>query len=231
MSRKLLDLHDGLCYIQTMSKQYVIGADPGKHGAIVFLNVDDFSDQIHVPTKVSSATGEIDYVGLYNSLMTFDKGTIIGAAVEQVHAIYGSAAGSTFSFGEAYGSLRATMLIAGDVMHFPVYSVPPKMWQKVAWHGVDKVQYPALSKGKVRVTSKGNIVMETDTKATSSKAAQHLFPAVSFVPPRCKNEHDGLVDAALIAYYAMVSVKAGELMTARPAPKKKRRRKQSAQKS
>lgn len=209
-------------------KHYILGADPGKHGAIVLINKDDVRDQLHFPTKVTKE-GEIDYIKLWDTLNEID-GIIDAAAVEHVHALDLVSAKSTFSFGEAYGSLRALLLIMGKLRGFPLYCVYPKDWQHIAWSQVDKVQNPAIgADGEVRKSSKGKVVMKTDTKATSLSAAKKLFPGVSFIPPRCRNEHDGLFDAALIAYYAKVMFCDGimpEDLIALGTKKKRRKRPQ-----
>ena len=49
---------------------------------------------------------------------------------------------------------------------------------------------------------------KTDTKATSLNAARRIFPGETFLAtPRSKKPHDGLVDAALIAYVGFMITK------------------------
>lgn len=187
---------------QQKEKQFILGSDPGKHGAIVLINVDDLSDQIHIPTKVKD--GRIDTLHWYNTILPY-KDSIIAAVKEEIHAIFGSSASSTFEFGASDGMLDAFLQLLSNTK-FPVYKVQPKNWQSCAWKKVDKVNGdPIMDKetGLQKEDKDGNPRFKTDTKATSAKAAHKLFPGVSFVPKRCRNEHDGVIDAALIAYYGI----------------------------
>jgi len=62
----------------------------------------------------------------------------------------------------------------------------PKTWQKVAWGGIPRAK---------------------DTKQTSVQAASILFPDEKFLATkRSRKPHDGLVDAALIAYYTLTKL-------------------------
>lgn len=186
-------------------KQYVLGADPGKHGGIALINVKDLSDVILIPTKVKD--GRVWAEHLYESLLPFIDNIVV-AVKEEIHAIFGSSASSTFEFGAADGILEALlrMLAYMSKNKFPVYTVQPKMWQAIAWKGIELVKGdPIMDKGtkKQKVTKKGELRFKTDTKATSMEAAHTIFPKVNFVPSRCRNEHDGLIDAALIAYWGL----------------------------
>ena len=185
--------------------QYVLGADPGKHGGIVLIDTSDYLTQLHFPTKVKDGRVDIEY--MLNSLYPF-KDNLACAVKEEIHAIFGSSASSTFEFGAADGALEAFLKIlsASSKNKFPVYTVQPKAWQAVAWKGIDCVKGdPIMDKAtsKQKVNKKGELRFKTDTKATSMNAAHTLFPGVSFIPPRCRNEHDGLIDAALIAYWGI----------------------------
>lgn len=187
---------------QQKEKQFVLGADPGKHGAIVLINAADLSDQIHIPTKVKD--GRIDTLHWYNSILPY-KDNIVVAVKEEIHAIFGSSAASTFEFGASDGMLEAFLQLLSN-NKFEVYKVQPKNWQACAWKKVDKINGdPIIDKetGLQKVNKDGEPRFKTDTKATSASAAHKLFPNVSFVPKRCRNEHDGVIDAALIAYYGI----------------------------
>jgi hypothetical protein len=171
--------------------KYVAGGDPGKSGAIVLVPVGG-GELIYFPTP-TIANRELDILAIIQFLNDY-KDSIVHFAVEEVHAIFGSSAKSTFEFGGAYYSLRTALAAVG----IPHTLVQPKKWQAVAWEGVQPIKNPTG-----RVTKKGNPVMKTDTKATSLLAARRLYPKETFLAtPRSKVPHDGLVDAALIAYYA-----------------------------
>lgn len=201
------------------SKQYTLGIDPGKHGGSVLININDYNDQVHIPTKVKD--GRVDVMYTVNALEPY-KDYIQVAFIEDVHAIFGSSASATFEFGHAAGALYGAVqaLLGASI---PVGYIQPKMWQKVAWSGLEPIKGDPVKDsktGKQKILKNGKLQWKTDTKATSSAAAHILFPNVSFIPPRCRNEHDGLVDAALIAYAAMPNNLKDALATKKKSKKK-----------
>lgn len=190
--------------------RYILGADPGKAGAIALLNADanpsdiKVSDLITIPTKV--ANGKIDAVRIMQNLRPYAK-DIVMAIQENVHAIFGSSAKGSFEFGDANGSLRTaielTLLSVGNEQI--VHVVPPKTWQNVAWAGFTPIAEPILDKTtkQPKLLKSGAARVKVDTKATSAMVAHSRFPGYSFVEPRHKNENDGCIDAALIAFYGL----------------------------
>lgn len=197
-------------YIDSMSatKKWILGADPGKHGAIVLINAKKKfgeytqEDVVCIPTKVRD--GKVDAVAIVDALKPYAKNIVL-IVQEYVHAIYGSSAKGSFEFGDANGTLRAALSIVSYMAgtHIPVQFVQPKKWQEVVWKPISIVGSPVIDKdtGNPVKLASGAIKIKVDTKATSSVAAHATFPGVSFVPKRCTKEHDGCVDAALIAYY------------------------------
>lgn len=185
-----------------METEWILGIDPGKHGGAVLLDANNVCNQVHIPTAVKD--GRVDVMYTINALKPY-MDNISTAFIEDVHAIYGSAASATFEFGHAAGALYgAVQALLGERVQ--VGYIQPKLWQKVAWKGVGTVNGKAVidsSTGKQKVLKNGKLRFKVDTKATSSAAAHSLFPGVSFVPKRCRKEHDGIVDAALIAYAVM----------------------------
>ena len=81
---------------------------------------------------------------------------------------------SLFSLASGYGSLRAVLACLGVTYITPL----PSSWTKLALAGVP-------GKGKDR-----NIA-----------AAKRVFPLFDFSPGRKRVAHDGLADAAMLAYY------------------------------
>ena len=178
-------------------KRWVLGMDPGKHGGLVLLNVDKITDQVHIPTPVKD--GRVDVVGIVEALKPYAD-DIVTAFIEDVHSLLGSSTKSSFEFGHAAGSLYgAVQGLLGTRLQ--VGYVAPPMWQRTAWKETGKVTSPRMDEnGKQKVGKTGKPLLDNDPKASSMRAALHLFPGVSFVPKRCRVPHDGLVDAALIAY-------------------------------
>lgn len=169
-----------------MSKCYA-GIDPGSKGFLVvqyegkfeFFSIDDMDLQ--------QLTDTFAYIkNKYESIV---------CVMEQIHAIFGSSAKATFSFGEIFGKLQA-LLVANKI---PYVLVQPKEWQKVMWTNADMVVSYKQVKVKDKVVSKKVV----DTKATSINAAKRLFPTMDFrKSERAKNIDDNKVDATLMSEYA-----------------------------
>lgn len=185
--------------------QYIVGADPGRHGAVVVLNAADGSIVKMIPTKMIKDSDVFDHTWMRSQLTEF-YGKCAAVWMEEVHAIFGSSAGATFAFGDANGALRVTLEMSliqpGSAAR--VYTVQPKQWQKVAWRNIEVVASPKIVAGAPVLLKSGKPKMIVDTKATSLRAAQALFQDETFIMPRCRKPHDGVVDAALIAYYGLV---------------------------
>lgn len=158
-----------------MEKTY-IGIDPGQKGFIAAIcgNSREF-----ISLADKSALDISDFLSRRRDNSV--------AVIEDVHAIFGSSAKSTFSFGYVKG-LLVGLLVAHKI---PYVQVPPKDWQKEIWTTPDKVY--ASKDGKRR----------TDPKATSSNAARRLFPTEDFRRNgKCHKDDDNKIDALLISEYA-----------------------------
>lgn len=115
--------------------------------------------------------------------------------IEDVHALYNSAAKATFNFGFNKGYLIG-LLAANKI---PYILVQPKTWQKEIWVNSDMV----VDYKKVLLKGKETIRKEVDTKNTSINAAKRLFPNIDFrKTERCKKIDDNKVDATLMSEYA-----------------------------
>ena len=113
--------------------------------------------------------------------------------IESVHSIFGTSAGSNFTFGYVVGMIDTTVIAHS----LPYSKVQPKIWQKEIWQEYEIEREPgkADKNGKMKP---GKVL----TKLTSLKAFTRLFPSVDLRgTERSKNQHDGLVDAILIAEY------------------------------
>lgn len=156
-----------------------IGIDPGKSGGIAVLKEDGHLLLYTIP-KIGKL---VDLKEIASILGGFNKEFESFFALENVHSLPGVSAKSNFSFGENKGEYRG-MLVALGCSYM---EVTPKGWQKVAWEGI-----PLMKKANKR----------NDTKAMSLTAATRIWPQMSFLATtRSSVPHDGLVDAALIAYY------------------------------
>lgn len=194
-------------------RKWIAGADPGKAGAIVLIdaskNAGEYTqeDVVFIPAKVKD--GKLNVLHFIDALKPYAKDIVL-VVQEHVHAIFGSSAKGSFEFGDANGSLRTVLELAchGAKNDKNVNLVLPRRWQEVAWKGVEKLGTPVKDKetGEQVYLASGAPKIKVDTKGTSSLAAHQVFSDISFVMPRCKKEHDGCVDAALIAYYGRVTL-------------------------
>lgn len=167
-----------------MENKLYIGIDPGKNGFItVFQN--DAKSFIPIPLIGK----EYDIKELSNIFQFFNKvDTKTYCVLEDVHALFGASAGSTFEFGFGLGLLEA-LLVANDI---PYSKIQPKKWQKQMFEGIAEVTKPS-STGKTQ---------RTDTKAMALIAAKRMFPDIDLrASDRSKKPHDGKVDSLLMCEY------------------------------
>lgn len=116
-------------------------------------------------------------------------------AIEEVHALFNSAAKATFAFGEINGLLKG-LLIANKI---PYHLVPPKRWQSEIWDNKDMV----VNYKKITIKGKESTKKEVNTKQTSFNAAKRIFPMIDLrKTERCKNPDDNKCDSLLICEYA-----------------------------
>lgn len=154
-----------------------IGIDPGSKGYITLCSRGEYYSHIAI------ADNSFQEIGKELALIKQSYPDVF-ATMEEVHAVFGSSAKATFSFGEIFGLLQG-LLIANNI---PYHLVQPKEWQKEMWINADKV----YKEGK-----------KIDTKATSLKAAERLFPGYDLRrTPACKKADDNKVDSMLICEYA-----------------------------
>lgn len=181
-------------------KTYILGADPGKNGAIVLLSTAFNSDLIYkddiilFPTPCTKDK-ELDLEAIHNFLQTYN-GRIAKCYLEEVHAVASTSMGSMFTFGFVTGELYALLrLLSYEEKPMQVEQVSPAIWQKSVWE----------PKHIVWKNTGINERKKKDTKATSLNAAKDIFPGVSFITKkRSTKPHDGCVDAALIAYHGLL---------------------------
>ena len=158
-----------------------IGIDPGRNGFICVMKDDTiYYESIHLVG---------DKVDLHELYSVFARVATQGdkdlhCILEDVHAVFGSSAKSTFNFGWIVGVIE-TFLVC---FYIPYTKVTPKVWQSEMWQGIPKI------------TKQGK--NSADTKAMSLLAAKRLFPNEDLrATERCTKPHDGLVDSLLLAEY------------------------------
>ncbi|MFA6726942.1 MAG: hypothetical protein WCS17_01855 [Prevotella sp.] len=160
----------------------IISIDPGAKG-FISIREDDTIDYVSII--------EVDRKGLAEIFRELKKkysdNKNVIVVMEEVHAIYGSSAKATFSFGSTFGFLLGLIM----ANNFPFALVQPKEWQKEVWVNLDKVY--RYGDGKKTI----------DTKETSIAAAMRIFPNEDLRrSQRCKTIDDNKADSLLIGEYA-----------------------------
>lgn len=173
------------------TNKIIIGIDPGEKG---YLSVIYPFGDYEFCSVLDTPKGEVDKFIKKQIELSRDRSFGIIAVMEEVHAIFGSSAKSTFAFGRINGILEA-MLISNSV---PYHFVQPKIWQKEIWISQDKIYKDSGRRGK-----DGKPIKTIDQKPTSVNAARRLFPDVDFRRSnKCKNPDDNKCDSLLMAEYA-----------------------------
>ena len=149
------------------------------------------------------STKEFYYISSMDCYMLADtfaeiraKHENLSCVIEDVHALFNSAAKATFSFGENKGMLIG-LLCAHKI---PYTLVPAKEWQSCLWTNADKeYDYKFVKDKKGNETTRKTV----NTKKTSINAAKRLFPETDLRrSSACKNIDDNKVDALLMSEYA-----------------------------
>jgi len=160
-----------------------IGVDIGKKGGIAIQ-----SPLSTVLVTIPLINNEVDYHALYKILSEF-KDKPCHVVFENLRAIFGSAAGATFTFGHVAGATEMAVIACG----LPYTKVNAKDWQKELFQGVQEISKPSKSKK----------TMIKDTKAMALLSAKRLFPDLDLRgSEKSKNAHEGIVDALLMSEYA-----------------------------
>lgn len=173
-----------------MNNKVYIGIDPGKTGfiTIYYSENNTFS---HLPVPLVGDNVDIYELNrIFSAVveMVRENGYSVHAVIEDVHAIFGSSAKATFSFGHVLGLLEMA-IVANNI---PYTKVQPKVWQKEMWQGVPLQQ---------KLSSSGR-TMVNNTKLMSQLAAKRLFPGKDFrKTTRCKKDDENLIDSLLICEY------------------------------
>jgi len=154
------------------------GVDLGKKGGIVVLKNGAI---IHKEVMPLVADEDVDVKAIGRIFKKF--------GVENAHVVFEKFSGffgynknAAVSLSRQSGMIESLIILMG----IPYTKVLPKTWQKVVWENTKMLE---KADGK------------KDTKAISLVTAKRLFPKENFILPKCKKEHDGLIDALLLAEY------------------------------
>lgn len=186
-----------------------IGIDPGIKGFFCIM-YGEFMEFYPMPNRQElnkSGKGKktvLDYPTLIKIVLeirqkyaNFD----IHVAIEDVHALQGSASGATFEFGRAVGAQNLAIMLIGAKT---IQRYSPKRWQADIWLGHNVIKIPSSS-GKTMIT---------DTKATSEGVALKLFPDIDFRKSnRSRKNDDNKIDSLLICEYLKRNYEKGKIQS------------------
>jgi len=167
-----------------------IGIDPGKQGMITCFTPEEGFLHYQIPI-IGNFVDLFELNEIFKRIVTKSKlfGYGIHAVIEDVHAIFGSSAKNTFSFGHVLGLIEMAVVANG----IPYTKVQPKKWQAEMWQGIPN-QKKLSSTGKT---------FTNDTKLMSQLAAKRLFPGKDLRrTERSKKDDDNLIDSLLICEYS-----------------------------
>jgi len=157
----------------------ILGVDPGREGALVVLNglfevVDKFTMPLDAKTKAI-------HLGRLFEIVSAMRYTYSTCYIEKTKGFRRDSSGRAFTFGYNTGVIHMALAANGN----PVVMVEPKVWQ-MAVHPMIGVR--------------GGI----HAKERTLRCCRKRWPGMDWrKTPKCKKFHDGLMDAALIAYYGV----------------------------
>lgn len=105
-----------------------IGIDPGKKGAVAFIDGDHY-EVLDCPETIPAIAQLIDPPHPHVKCE---------AVIEKVSAFYKSSAKSAFCFGENFGAWQAILAARG----IPYRFITPRTWQKVVFDSAKRLDNP-----------------------------------------------------------------------------------------
>jgi len=164
----------------------ILGCDPGLDGAFVALKDDGsfikgwIMPVFELKKKKGGTKREIDLLSLRNIMREFKQSAgdlSIHLYLEQSSPMPGEGTVSSAKAGKGFGYIEA-MVFCHDI---PYSLVHPRKWTTRIHAGTSP---------------------DLDAKARSRQVVARLYPGLDLrATERCRNQHEGLVDALLIARY------------------------------
>lgn len=159
--------------------RYIIGIDNGVSGGIVVL--DKVSNNIVFKTVMpvfGKSKKEYDVQTISGVLKSFSEDAV--AYLERAQPQFRDGKKQAFKTGYGFGVMEGVLA----ALNIPYFVVAPKVWQKRVFAGLQS----------------------DDTKLASLMFCKRTWPTVDWTPTaRANKAHDGLTDAACLAYYGGVN--------------------------
>jgi crossover junction endodeoxyribonuclease RuvC len=152
--------------------KFIIGVDPGAHGALAIMETNGRLVRLMDMPVVQVQVGKAVKTRISPELLAYDLSWYSGEAhawVEQVTAMPGQGVSSMFAFGEAFGIVKGAL--AGN--NIKISTVTPANWKKA-------------------------LQLDSGKDASRAKASE-MWPAFAGSFKRVKD--DGRAEAALLAEY------------------------------
>lgn len=158
-------------------KSLYVGIDIGKQGAIVGIDENKRILLKHVMPIVGNEYDLNSLIDIIRDLKLYEGEYIPYVGIERPLGLGGNAATATLTMGMGFGYLVGILHSFG----ISYTKIPPNVWTKEIHKGLNKT---------------------LKAKERSKIIVQQLFPLVDLRnTPKCKNPHEGLIDALLIAEY------------------------------
>lgn len=164
----------------------IIGIDSGINGAIALLSDKHTIEIMEVMPSVNGAIDNGALSQIFEDMRLRIEDGCAQVIIELVAGRPGQGAGATFKQGVNYGAV----VQAASELKYPTYFKIPTEWQNASCKGLPGIKAGLSASARKRAV-----------KERSLMAAKRIFPTESFLATqKSKVPHDGLVDAALIAY-------------------------------
>lgn len=180
----------------------IIGIDPGKKGAIVVLRDGEITHSYELPLvefdfyvaskKKSINRTKVDCLRVFEII---DQHEFDEIWVEDLVNVEAGGGWNAFNMGRGVGRIEGALEASGLELNY----IRPGDWTRVIWRK-DEIVW------EKKINKKGKEFNSKNTKATSLNAYKRLFKDQmdKVIWGRKKKAHDGIVDAALIAFYGEV---------------------------
>ncbi len=168
----------------------VLAIDPGKEGAIAFLDGDSVILEVMPLIEAGDDKGKIDLAEVVRLLAHYVP-LSSRVLLESAGIRPGLAAGSVAATWRHWGELHGVLAAMGALPMLKV--VQPQSWSHAYPHGV---------------TEKDPKKRYRDIKASRAKIATRLFPGIELKKnSKCAVPHEGVVDALLLADFGLRRLK------------------------
>lgn len=162
-----------------LENRFIVGIDPGAHGAIALLDLHGRIQNIHdMPTikvKVGKTNRErISVQGFIDLLRGVDVEIVV---IEQVGGMTGQSASAAFTFGLGCGLIHGAI----SALNLPACFIPPQRWKKAAGLGPDKGSARLMAQQLWPDKAKQFARVKDDGRAEAALIARHYWRSVPTV--------------------------------------------------